>query len=288
MTWEETIQFIRRQPEYKGLVETAYFEEDLELNIRRFKESLEWKETLKIIRTQHPTAQTVLDIGSGNGISAVSFALEGYQVTALEPDPSETIGAGAIRWLKSYYQLDTITIIESFAENMPLVDSSFDVVYSRQAMHHAFDLNSFVSASAKVLKQDGLFLTVRDHVIFDEKDKEWFLEMHPLQKFYKGENAFTPTEYREAISKAGLKLKQEIKFYENVVNYYPMNRQDLQSWPVTVRKKRRTTLESKIGVLSRLPFLDFVYNFYLNYRVGKAFDEKLIPGRLYSYVATKL
>jgi len=36
MNWHETIEYIRTCPEYKELVEKAYLEEDLPLNIERF------------------------------------------------------------------------------------------------------------------------------------------------------------------------------------------------------------------------------------------------------------
>ncbi len=96
MTWEETIKYIRTLPGYSDLIETSYFEEDLKLNVERFRSSDEYKETLLLLQQYVPGAKTILDIGSGNGISAISFALDGYKVTALEPDPSDTVGAGAI------------------------------------------------------------------------------------------------------------------------------------------------------------------------------------------------
>ncbi len=80
MTWEETIQYIRTLPEYKELVEKAYFDEDLMLNVKRFSQSDEFKETITIINTYQPKANKILDIGCGNGISAINFALKGFEV----------------------------------------------------------------------------------------------------------------------------------------------------------------------------------------------------------------
>lgn len=277
LTWEETIQYIRTQPEFKYLVEKAYFEEDLPLNVERFRNENEYKETLKKIKKFAPYAKKILDIGSGNGISAISFALDGYEVTTVEPDPSGTIGAGAIRKLKEFYQLENITIHEAFAEEINFGNDEFDVVYARQCMHHAYDLEKFVGEMSRVLNKGGLFFTVRDHVIYDDKDKEWFLENHPLQKFYGGENAFTSEEYKNAIEKSGLTIQEELKFYDTEINYFPETKQDIEN--------------KKSAILKNLKYKRFLKYFpnYKNRKVKNILDysEKSIPGRMYTYIALK-
>src|SRR6218665_2767101 len=197
MNWEETIRYIRTQPEYKQLVEWAYFEEDLALNVERFRQSEEYKETKKLIGryVELTPGKKLLDIGSGNGITSVAFALDGISVDSVEPDPSKTIGAGAIRELKDHYSLEALNVYEGFAEELKFPAATYDIVYSRQCMHHAYDLGRFINECTRVLKPGGLLITIRDHVIYDEADKKWFLEHHPLQKFYGGENAFTAAEY---------------------------------------------------------------------------------------------
>ncbi|PHQ58442.1 MAG: SAM-dependent methyltransferase, partial [Sulfurimonas sp.] len=100
--------------------------------------------------------------------------------------------------------MSNLEIFESFAEDIKFDSNSFDVVYVRQAMHHANDLNKFIGECGRVVKNGGLLLTIRDHVIFDAKDKEWFLESHPLHKFYGGENAYKPEEYESAMENASM------------------------------------------------------------------------------------
>ena len=287
MTWEETIQYIRTQPAYQDLVEKAYFEEDLPLNVRRFRESEEYAETIRLLKHHQPNAQTILDIGCGNGISAISFALEGYTVTAVEPDPSPTIGAGAIRQLQQHYQLQNIEVFEAFAENIQFEDNRFDIVYFRQAMHHANHLEKFLAEAARVLKKGGLLLAVRDHVVFDPQDKAWLLETHPLQKFYGGENAFSPQAYRNAMEQAGLVILKEYKHFESVLNFSPSTKEEIAQRLLQIKTQRKKHLKSKIGFLAGLPFVFTLYDTYLDKKVGKALDEMVVPGRMYSYMARK-
>jgi ubiquinone/menaquinone biosynthesis C-methylase UbiE len=276
MTWEETIVYIRTLPEYKDLVEKAYFEEDLSLNSERFKNSPEFRETIKIIHKYKKEGRSVLDIGSGNGITAVAFALNGYEVTAVEPDPSETVGAGAIRKLITHYALKNVTVFESFAEDIGFKDETFDIVYIRQAMHHANDLKKFIQECSRVLKKGGLLLTIRDHVIFNDEDREEFLKVHPLQKFYGGENAYSEKEYISAMEGSGMEIKKVLRTFDSEINYFPMD-------PVAVEhNKRKKTLA--LFVLKLIPFL---VPEKLKKKIGNVLNEKDYPGRMYSFIAIK-
>lgn len=287
MTWEETIRFIRTQPEYNYLVDKAYFEEDLSLNVERFKQSEEFIETLKLLKQYQPNAKKILDIGSGNGISAVAFALEGYDVVTIEPDTSDTVGAGAIRKLKTHYNLTNLEVYEAYAEELQLPNESFDIVYARQCMHHAYDLEKFVAEASRVTKKNGLFITIRDHVIFNEKDKEWFLENHPLQKFYGGENAFTPIEYKTTILNAGLKIEKEIKYFESIINYFPSSKEEVLNMFQVAKDKAILHLNKKIGTLSKITFLQEMYFKKISLKKESIYDENKVPGRMYSYLCIK-
>jgi len=287
MTWEETIQYIRTQPEYKDLIRYAYFETDLPLNVERFSNDAEFLLTLKYIEQYAPNATSILDIGAGNGISSIAFALKDYNVTVVEPDSSETIGAGAIRHLVEHYKLKNIIIHQAFAEEIGFENENFDIVYVRQAMHHAYNLDKFLQEIGRVLKKNGLLITIRDHVIFDKMDKKLFLEHHPLQKFYGGENAFTPEQYKNAMQNAGLKIKEELKYFDSIINYFPLTEKDIKELPKNTYSLRKKSLKNKIGFLANIPFLSNLYNFYLNQKIGHPLDERTVKGRMYSYIAIK-
>ena len=287
MTWEETIKFIRTQPEYKDLVKFAYFEEDLQLNVERFKNDEEFHETKNLIRSIIPLNSSVrlLDIGSGNGISAVAFAMEGIQVDSVEPDPSETIGAGAIRKLKENYKLSNLQVHQGFAEELNFPDNTYDIVYTRQCMHHAQELPQFIKECARVLKKGGLLITVRDHVIYNQKDKQWFLETHPLQKFYGGENAFSVKEYRKAMTDVGFDIKREYKHFENVINYFPLKAEQKKNREIEYEGFVTGLIKRKLGILIKIKLLKKIATEYVESKLGLPFDETKIPGRMYTFLA---
>lgn len=284
MTWEETIAFIRTKPEYQGLVEKAYFHEDLGSNVKNFGKSDEFIETLAIIEEYAPDAVDILDIGCGNGISSINFAFKGYQVTAVEPDSSDTVGAGAIKKMKSQLNLNNLEIYKEFAEDIKFEDNSFDIVYVRQAVHHSNDLNKFIGECLRVLKNGGLLLTVRDHVIFNESDKQWFLKSHPLHKFYGGENAFTSGQYRKAIELAGGKIIKELKHYDSVLNYFPETKESLENQVKEEEKLIRQKLKDKLGFIGASGLVYGIYKMIFNFH---PLNEKKIPGRMYSYIIVK-
>jgi ubiquinone/menaquinone biosynthesis C-methylase UbiE len=287
MNWEETINFIRTKPEYELLVEKAYFDPDLMLNVNRFKADAEFSETLKLLKQYAPNAKTILDIGCGNGISTIALALKGYELTAVEPDPSDTIGAGAIRLLVKLNNLQNVNVYEDFAENIKFDSSSFDVVYIRQAMHHAYDLQKFIGECGRVLKKGGILLTIRDHVVFNDDDKKWFLASHPLHKYYGGENAFSPTEYKNAMQNAGLAVLKELRYYDSPINYTPDTEEMITAKITAHTAHRFQNLAKKIGFLAKIGFIKYLYTLYLNYKKVDVLNEILVPGRMYSYVCIK-
>lgn len=288
MNWHETIVYIQDKPEYSKLLIDAYLDKNLELNFERFYKSEEYNETISLIKKYAPNAKTILDVGAGNGISTISFATDGYEVTALEPDNSEIVGSKAIEILSQKKKLQNINIINSYAESTEFLDNSFDVIYVRQALHHANNLQKFVSEMYRILKPNGILFTLRDHVIFDEKDKSDFLETHPLNKFYNGENAFTLNEYKSAFINAQFKIKKEFSFYSNVINYSPITKNDLSKKIITSINNYREIFKKTHPFISILPFSFQLFK--LKNGINKSLqilNEKQISGRLYSFILKK-
>lgn len=281
MTWDETIRHIQDKATYANLVDKAYLSEDLVANIEKFKQGIEFTTSLKLLKKIKPNATTLLDIGSGNGISCINFAFSGYQTTAVEPDDSKIVGSQAIKYLINHYQLKNLSVFESFAEKMPFPDQSFDIVYARQAMHHAHDLSQFLAEIGRVLKKGGLLFTVRDHVIFNKKDKDRFLKNHPLQKFYGGENAYSPKAYKMAMKEAGLTLNQELRYLDNPINFYPKTKESISLFINTIIHQE---LQSKIGRFANIQLLQKLYKYSID---CPNLVEQKVSGRMYSYIAIK-
>src|SRR5947208_4257832 len=90
-SWEEAIDILRRDPRHRNLIYDAYLTSDLEENCRRFAEGTEFAEVLKLIQAYSPQARCILDIPAGNGIATYAFARAGFDVVAVEPDPSASV-----------------------------------------------------------------------------------------------------------------------------------------------------------------------------------------------------
>jgi SAM-dependent methyltransferase len=188
-------------------------------------------------------------------------------VTALEPDPSALVGAAAIADLSRTSGLP-IAIVQNWGETLPFADASFDLVYCRQVLHHAADLNTLCAEASRVLRPGGLMIAVREHVLSHRRDLQVFLDGHPLQKLYGGEHAFLLSDYLSALKSAGLTVRNAFNPYETDINLYPATVDDLRA-----RWARKL----------RLPSGAFVP------RVAATFAGRLssAPGRLYSFVASK-
>jgi ubiquinone/menaquinone biosynthesis C-methylase UbiE len=288
MNWHETISLIREDPIYSYLVKKTYLEQDLCSNIKIFSTSEEFKETLDVLKKFNPQGTTLLDVGAGNGISAINFAFNGYQVSAVEPDESDSVGSKAIEFLIQHYRLKNLGVFNAYAENMPFENGTFDIVYSRQALHHASNLKDFLKECARLLKPGGILFTVRDHVIKNDLDKQIFLNSHPLHKYYGGENAFTITEYETAFAEAGLHQILKLGHYESVINYYPMTIDEFNNYPAEVISNFKKKLSSKIGKFSRLPGFTMLYKIKNGLFSTKDYlKEDNVSGKLYSFVYQK-
>jgi len=224
LTWEQSVLWLRQQPAQDARVRACYYDDPLIEAAQRFAASAEWRASRDLI--PRPPGRA-LDLGAGRGISSYALACDGWTTIALEPDPSPIVGSNAIHTLAEATGLP-IYAVENYAETLPFANSTFDLIYARQFLHHARDLEAVCYEIARVLKRGGWFLATREHVISRSRDLKDFLANHPLHHLYGGENAFRLCEYREALSAAGLRLVQIMGPFENQINYSPMTEVEMR------------------------------------------------------------
>lgn len=277
MSWEQAISYLRTLPKYSQLIKDAYLNEDPIEAAMNYARSEEWEEIQKLLTLHGQGHGQVLDIGAGNGIASYAFSKAGFEVFSLEPDPGKTVGTGAIRTLIAKTGIN-IKVLEAVGEKIPLPDESIDLVFARQVLHHAFSLKDMCCEIHRVLKRNGLFLAVREHVISAPEDLNIFLEQHPVHKYYGGENAYLLEDYLVSISSAGFKVERVLGLYDSVINYAPTTRNQWRNHLTTKVSKYLPRFFAK-----RLLESDVMLTMLSNH----ASKTCNLPGRLYSFLAVR-
>ncbi len=278
LTAGQIIERYRQMPEMRKLVEDCYLDEDLLHAARRFSESEEFSTVLEYLDSKAIRAPAlVLDLGGGNGVASLAYNWAGYRVVLAEPDCGDVVGLGAIapRMKQAEYN---IGLCAAIGENLPFPDGTFDIVYTRQVLHHTSELSSVCMEIHRVLRSNGLFIAAREHVISKPGDLNVFLQNHPVHRFTGAENAHLLRDYRAALSRAGFRQVEVLGPWESVVNYYPMTRSQ--------HVDRCCEAISKyfgLNIGRRLSSLGLVLRAYGRYATMK--DRT--PGRLYSFLARR-
>ena len=274
-TWEEAVQWLRSQADRQDLVLAAYYDDPLQNAAERYWQSDEWKAIRKFL--PH-TRSRALDVGAGRGISSYALAREGFsEVLALEPDPSDIVGAAAIRLLAKQTTLP-ICVTEEYSERLPYEDASFDVVFARAVLHHILDLEKACAEFFRVLRPGGKLIAVREHVISQPEDLNHFYEIHPLHKLYGGENAHLLRKYQDDIIGVGFKSLHTIAPFSSPINFAPYTLKSLQ-------EKIAREITKKFPRCFKVATLIFAIFWPVIKLMLNKIDRR--PGRLYSFVALK-
>lgn len=262
-SWEDAVLWLKAQPDQYELVQACFYDDPIQKAAGRYHQSAEWQ----ALKAYLPPPGRMLDIGSGRGISAYAFAKDGWKVDALEPDGSDVVGAGAIKSLAESCALG-INVEQTWGEQLPYADATFDLVFGRQVLHHAKDLGALCKEAARVLKPNGMYIFTREHVISKHEDLDLFLENHSLHKLYGGEHAYLQKDYIKAIEASGIRLKAVLNPMESNINLHPQTVGGI-----------KMQISNKTGIPARV-----IPNVLINL-IGSLSNA---PGRLYSFIGHKI
>ena len=277
--YEESVRWMRSSTEHSELVKLCYLDEDNLTAAKHFASSEEFTEVVKFLRLRESHRKLkILDLGCGNGIASYAFASLGHNVSAIDPDTSEDVGLGATARLAPTISNGSIKTFQAFAESLPFADSTFDIVYARQALHHFSNLHKGLTECSRVLKPQGLLLATREHIVNDEEQLKAFLEDHILHKLHGGENAYPLKDYISALKQSDFRVLKCLAPFDSVINHFPTSNTQF-------KEQLYQVLEKKLGkvvasVLTQFYPVESLYRYYLSHSCH-------YPGRLYSFLCIK-
>jgi len=280
LSYEASVSLLRNMPEHAELIKLSYLDENNLDAAVRFSKSQEFAEVLRLLDLDKSIKPIkILDLGCGNGIASYSFANLGYEVTSVDPDLSSTVGLKATEKLSREIEFTgSIFTVESFAESLPFKDETFDIVYTRQCLHHFCDLSQGLVECQRVLKPHGKLLSTREHVVSDDKQLTEFLENHILHNLHGGEKAYTLDQYTEALQKANFRKLKIIGPFDSVINYFPASEADIDK---QIYRAFSSKLRNPIAsALMMFPLAKILYRKRMSRRCN-------FPGRLYSFYCVK-
>lgn len=279
ITYQESVHWVRNQADLRQTVTDCYLDEDTIAAARRFVVSEEFADVMGLLElnTAHD-GKKILDVGCGNGIVSFAFASLGHVVTAIDPDDSDDVGLKAIEKLIAVLKKGSITPNKAFAEELPYPSSSFDIVYTRQAVHHFSDLSVGIRECARVLKPGGHLLATREHVVDNDEQLTVFLRDHLLHKMHGGEHAYPLQEYVLAINNANLQVERCLSPFDTVINHFPMTKTEMLE-SLRERFAKRVGM-SLANILVNCPPAT-------NYLRRHLASTCVTPGRMYSFLCKK-
>ncbi|NJR64471.1 MAG: class I SAM-dependent methyltransferase [Leptolyngbyaceae cyanobacterium CRU_2_3] len=196
--------------ELHDLVYLCYKTPNLAENARRYYQSEEFQAVVAILSDlgKKPEAGVhVLDFGCGNGIASYALSLRGYTVTGVDSSLGEIAGLNAARKIQNLDN-SNFSLIHSTGENLDFSDESFDVVWIREALHHIKHLDEFLLEIRRVLKPNGILCCLRDVVIWNEYQRQFFFETHPFHPITQDEGCYYLEEYVNAFKRVGLLIEK--------------------------------------------------------------------------------
>ena len=162
--------------------------------------SLDWLLTQAACQ---PT-DTVLDVATGTGFTALAFAPHVQSVVGLDVSPGMLAQAEQNQAARG---LTNVSWREGAAEALPFPAASFSVVTCRIAPHHFQSVPTFLTEVNRVLMPGGRFLLADTTIPDDDPTTgQWQNRVEALRDPSHARN-LAPKEWRQALTDAGLTVQ---------------------------------------------------------------------------------
>lgn len=179
-------------------------------------------------------AETVLDLGTGAGHTAMACARHAAAVVALDITPEMLAAATE---LAASRRIDNITFELGDAARLPFPDAAFDVVTCRVAAHHFPDLPRVIREAWRVLRPGGRFV-IADTIAPEDAAADTFLNTIEFLR--------DPSHVRDCRGSEWLRLLRAAGFEAQMV-FRMVLALDGADWVA-----RQRTPAEKVGVIRRL------------------------------------
>ena len=201
--YADVVAALRSLPDGESIIADNFLYEDASFALEQFCKSQEWHDTVITLNPQ--SGEKVLDYGAGRCLAAIAFARLGCDVVAMDINASPEVGLGVLEKGQIFGQYASLIkgIVED-GEHISLEADLFDIIYSREALHHAFDLKKLADGLVRVLKPGGRFYAYGDHRRPWWSTDEQFRLIHLAVKFGVNEHSYLESEYKRVFSMAGL------------------------------------------------------------------------------------
>jgi 2-polyprenyl-3-methyl-5-hydroxy-6-metoxy-1,4-benzoquinol methylase len=274
LSWEEIVYEMQNLEAFSDIIRDSYLSMNLEDNCERYYNSPEFGEIMKILnKEKNGGSLKILDLAASNGIASYSLSKNGYEVYAIDQSSSRIVGTAAVEYLRDKFNFN-IKVRPFDGKHIGYNDGFFDIVFERQYLHHAFDMEELLGEISRVLKPGGIFIGIRENVV-DNHDLalKKFYRTNKIHLTYGHEKAFKYSFYTGNIKKAGLELMYSIGPYESEINIPEGS---------FIRLKEKI-MGNRLAGFFRIIFGEkFVFNFgLLMHKI------KYRQGRLFSFIAEK-
>ncbi|MCT2537536.1 class I SAM-dependent methyltransferase [Aquibacillus koreensis] len=158
--------------------------------------------------TQLQGTETVLDVATGGGHTALALAPFAKNVVALDLTEQMLLKAEAYALECGH---ENISFICGDAENMPFPDEQFDLVTCRIAAHHFPKISLFLQESYRVLKKGGT-LILDDNVAPENDELDFYYNEIEKKRDYSHHRAWKKSEWIHMIEHKGFRIEELCSF----------------------------------------------------------------------------